>query len=105
MILKTLGITEGNNVIISNNNAHIEVTIWAHDIRKMSVGKSYKLTGMWVRVFREKYIITAKTDCEITEIDGIGEVKSYVVSKEQKNPDESSVKIVGVERIDNYNGC
>ena len=51
---------------------------------------------------------TAKTDCEILEIDDI-EVKSYDIAKDQqKRPDdESNVKIVGVERIDNsyYNEC
>ena len=94
--------------IVSDNTAHIKVTIWAQDIGKMIVGKSYKLIGMWVREFRgEKYLTTAKTDCEITEIDDIGDVKSYDVAKEQQKcpDDQSNVKIVGVERIDNYNGC
>ena len=41
------------DVIVSDNTTYIKVTIWAHNIGKMSVGKSYKLTGMWVREFRE----------------------------------------------------
>lgn len=61
------------------------------EIGKMSVGQSYKLTAMWVREFREKYLTTAKTECEVTEVNDITDVKPY---------DESNVKIVGVEKID-----
>ena len=75
----------------------------------MNVGKSYKLTGM-MREFRgEKYLTTAKTECEITEIDDIqGDVKSCDVSSEpptEIHDDESSVKSVEVEKIDKFNGC
>ena len=48
---------------------------------------------------------TAETDCEVTEIDNTGYVKSYDVANEQQKcpDDESNVKLVGVERIENYN--
>ena len=47
----------GNNrkkqdVIVSDNTAHISHYLGTR-YREKSVGKSYKVTGMWVREFRE----------------------------------------------------
>lgn len=61
------------DIIVRNNTACTKVTIWEDDIRKMSIGKSYKLTGMWVREFRAmKYSTTAKTECEIMKLITLG---------------------------------
>ena len=62
----------GNNqkkqdIIISDNTAHTKVFVSEDNIRKMSVGKSYKFTGIWVKGFRaQEYLTTAKTEYEIT---------------------------------------
>lgn len=102
------------DMVVADSSGSIRVTIWEEMIGKVKKERSYRFSKMMVRAFKgKKFLSTSKTGSEVEEIDDIGEVE---VDDEQEVEGEErekngpggqikGVKIVGVERFFQYNGC
>lgn len=102
------------DMVVADSSGNIRLTIWEEIIGKVKKEQSYRFSKMMVRVFKgKKFLSTSKTGSEVEEIDDIGEVEVYDEKEEEEEEREKSgpgglikgVKIVGVERFLQYNGC
>ena len=61
------------DILIGDTTGTLRLTVWEHHIGKLEEGNSYKLIGVNVQEFRgEKYLSTAKANCEVELIEDIG---------------------------------
>ena len=63
------------DILIGDRTGTLRLTVWEHHIGKLEDSNSYKLIGVNVQEFRgEKYLSTAKANCEVELIEDIGVV-------------------------------
>ena len=68
-------------VLIGDSTAIAEVALWQEFVNTVSLGKSYELTNLAVKVFNERAtLFTPKQNVSIKEIEDLGEVVSPVQS-------------------------
>ena len=68
-----------HDYIVGDATGAATVTMWENNIRALKVGASYKLSGMMVREFDGKKLLSMpKQDGEITNIPDIGAVTKSV---------------------------
>ncbi len=95
------------DVVIADASANSRLTVWEEEIGQLEKGKSYSLTGMLVREFNgKKYLTTAKQN-SLIEVEGedVGDVQEEKNAEEGSSGEVDNVKVIGVERVDSYDGC
>ena len=95
------------DLIVGDASGSCRCTLWEADIDRLEDEKCYRLKEFMVKEFRgEKYLSSTKQQSVIEEIGDIGDV-------EEEDEEEGAsgckqfddVRVVGVDRLDNYSGC
>ena len=91
--------------IVGDSTGAATVTLWEYNIGALKVGASYKLSGMMVREFDGKKLLSMpKQDGEITSISDIGAVMKEECAVADGHYMKDAV-IIGVLLLDTYSSC
>ena len=90
------------NFMISDRTHYIKLTLWEAEVGRLKKYQCYHVSNLLIREFRgEKYITTRK---EGTKIEDISDMAN-VTNEEYPEPDDPSVKIIGVESVSSFKSC
>ena len=101
------GLTK-QDYVIGDSTGKATATVWENNVGLFSVGSSYKMAGVMVRVFNgKKYLSVPKEKSSIMIIDDIGAVKEdvYVEDVEDEYCVMKNAQVIGVLFLDKYSSC
>ena len=98
------------DVMVSDGEKTMRVTMWEDDIGKLVEGLSYKLAGMMVRSFgpagkKETYLSTGKQGSTVDEVEDIGAIEEKEGGDGTVRWQLEDVVVVGVPVLDTYLSC
>ena len=90
------------DLMISDGTQYIKLTLWEAEVGKFKKYQCYRLSNLLIHEFRgEKYITTRKEGSKIEDIPDM----TNVTNEEYPEPDDPSVKIIGVESVSSFKSC
>lgn len=98
---------EKQEVLVADHSDTIRLVLWEKDVCRLEKGKSYKLSSVNTRSFKERAYLSVSDCTSITAIDDIGDVA-------EQDPDEEHTlvgdetftgDVVSVTSVDVYKSC
>ena len=98
---------EKQEVLVADHSDTIRLVLWEKDVCRLEKGKSYKLSSVNTRSFKERAYLSVSDCTSITAIDDIGDVAEQDPDEEHTlvGDDTFTGDIVSVTSVDVYKSC